>query len=126
MTEVTLNFTYEGSTIMIQCKRNEYMRDIFKRYLIKINKDINDVFFMCNGSKINKELKLEEINNQDNEIKILVNDLNCENIENKKILKQPIVCPECGDICLIDFKDYKIILNNCINNHNNENILLYR
>ena len=110
----------------IQCKRNEYMRDIYKRYLIKINQIIDDVYFMCYGNKINEDLKLEKINNKDNEIEILVNDIKDENIETKIILKQSkdIICPECGDICIIDIKDYKIILNNCINKHCKENILL--
>ena len=124
MSRIILNFFYNGKITKIQSKKNEYMKDIFKRYLIKINKDINDVYFMCNGNKINKELKLEEINNKDNEIKILVNDVNCENIENKKILKSSIICPECGNICILNIKDYKIRLNKCINKHNNEYILL--
>ena len=64
----------------IQCKRNEYMRDIYKRYLIKINKIIDDVYFMCYGNKINEDLKLEKINNKDNEIEILINDIKEENI----------------------------------------------
>ena len=125
MTEATLNFTYEGNTIKIQCKRNEYMKDIIKRYLTKISKEIHDILFMCNGSKINEELKLEEFNNKDNEIQILVYNINDKKIENKKILEQSkdIICPECGEICLIDIKDYKIILSKCKNKHKRENIL---
>jgi hypothetical protein len=103
------------------------MKDIFKRYLIKINKDVSEVYFLCNGSKINAELKLEEINNRDNEIKILVNNINDTMIENKeKTVKEykDIICPECGNICLLDIKDYKIMLKKCVNNHSTENILL--
>ena len=88
MNEVNLDFIYQGNTIRIQCKRNEYMKDIFKGYLIKINKEINEVYFVCNGSKINAELKLEDINNKDNEIKILVNNIDDKNIENKKNIKR--------------------------------------
>ena len=62
MTEVTLNFIYQGNTIKIQSKRNDYMKDIIKIFLDKISKDKNDVFFMCYGSKINEELKIEEVN----------------------------------------------------------------
>ena len=127
MNEANLDFIYQGNTIRIQGKRNEYMKDIIKRYTIKIDKDIKDVYFMSNGNKINEELKLEEINNNENEIKILVNDINDNNTENKnKISKQnkDIICPECGNICLIDINDYKIKLYKCINKHNRENILL--
>ena len=126
MSEIILELIYQGNTIKILCKRNEYMKDIFKRYLIQINKDINEVYFMHNGKRIKEELRLEEINNKDNEIKILVYTINDNNIGNKEILKQnkDIICPECGKICLIDLKDYKIKLNKCINKHSTENILL--
>ena len=84
MTEVNLDFIYQGSTIRIQGKRNEYMKDIIKRYIVKIDKDIKDVYFICNGNKISTELKLEEINNKDKEIKILVGDVNDKNAKNKE------------------------------------------
>ena len=99
MSEVNLDFIYQGNSIKIQSKRSEYMKDIFKGYLNKINKDINEVYFLCNGDKINEELKVEDINNKDKEIKILVNNINDKNIENKeKIVKEykDIICPECG------------------------------
>ena len=127
MTEATLNFTYEGSTIKIQCKRDEYMKDIFKRYANKISKDANDIYFTCKGSLINEESKLEEINKKDNEIEILVNDISDKKNENKaEIIKhyKDVICPECGEACLIDIKDYKITLNKCSNNHSLGNILL--
>ena len=128
MNSITLNFLYNGTITKVQCKANEYMKDIFKRYLIKINKDKNDVYFIYNGNKINDELKLEEIKNKDkdNEIKILVNDINSEINKNKIILKKSkdIICPECGEICIMDINDYKIILNKCINKHCMQNILL--
>ena len=101
------------------------MKDIFGRYLIKINKSKNDVFFLYNGNKIKEELKLEEINKEDNEIRILVRDILDMNIKNEEDLKQfkDIICPKCGNICLINFKNYIIKLNNCKNNHSIDNIL---
>ena len=127
MSSIILNFLFNGKITKIQCKTNEYMKDIFKRYLIKINKGLNDVYFIYNGNKIQNELKLEEIKNKDkdNEINILVNHINEENNDIKKILKisKDIICQECGDICIMDIKDYKIILNNCINKHSIKNIL---
>jgi len=123
ISEIIINFVYYQHIVKIQCKRNEYMKDIFKRYLIKIQKDINNIVFKYNGETINEELKLEEINNKDTELEILVND---KNDDNNKILKQnkDILCPKCRDICLININDYKITLNKCKNNHNILNILL--
>ena len=82
---------------------------------------------MSNGDKINEELKLEDINNKGNEIKILVNDINDKNVNNKEDIStqnKDIVCPECGNIYSIDIQDYKILLDKCINKHRAENILL--
>ena len=79
MEEITLDFIYKENSNKIQCNRHEYMKDIFIKYLFKINKGKNDVYFICNGNKINEELKLEQINNKDNEIKILVNDVIIKN-----------------------------------------------
>ena len=126
MSEVSLIFFYYGKRIQIHCKRNEYMKDIFQRYLKKIEKDRNDVYFLYNGDKINEDLKLKEINNKDKEIDILVNNIDNTVIEDEDELKlsKDIICPECREICLFNFDDYKIILNKCKNEHNIENILL--
>jgi len=107
MNEIILVFDYSQNIINIQYKRNEYMKDIFGRYLIKINKSKNDVFFLYNGNKIKEELKLEEINKEDNEIRILVRDILDMNIKNEEDLKliKDIICPKCGNICLINFKN---------------------
>jgi len=64
MAEMIIDFIYQENTIKIQWKRNEYINNFFKRYLHKIFKDIDDVYFMCNGNKINAKLKLKEINNK--------------------------------------------------------------
>ena len=82
MEDAILNFNYKGQEIKIQCKRNEYINDIFNRYSIKINKDINNIYFIYNGNIIkNNNIKLEEINDKDNEINILVYDINNKNNE---------------------------------------------
>jgi len=64
MAEVIIDFIYQENTIKIQWKRNEYINNFFKRYFHKIFKDIDDIYFMCNGNKINAKLKLKEINNK--------------------------------------------------------------
>ena len=85
-----------------------------------IKKNFQDICFTYNGFKINEELKLEQLNNKNNEIKILV--LNTVTKEIIKISKD-IICPECGDICLLSINDYKMNLNKCCKEHNFPNIL---
>ena len=45
MSNTNLNFIYNSNAINIQCRTDEHMKDIFKRGLIKINKDIGLFFF---------------------------------------------------------------------------------
>ena len=52
----------------------------------------------------------------------MINDKKNENEEEKQ--NNDIICPECGEICLINIKDYIILLNKCINKHNIEDISL--
>ena len=123
MTEnIILNFYYKGQEVKINCKKNDNMNDVLKRYTNKINKDINNIYFINNGNIINKDnLKLEELNNKDNKINILVYDID----KNEKINQvKDIICPLCMQNCIIEIKDYKVNLNKCDNKHNINNILL--
>jgi len=64
MENIVLNFNYLGQEIKMQCKKSEYINNILMRYTNKVNKDINNIFFIYNGTIItNKNIKLEEINN---------------------------------------------------------------
>ena len=65
-------FNYEGVFTIVLCEENEKMEEIFKRFENKILIDINNLYFLYNGNKINIELKLNEIiNNYDKERKII-------------------------------------------------------
>ena len=54
-------FIFKGNEISIHCNRNENMNDIFKRICIKLQKNINNLYFLYNGQVINKSSKLENI-----------------------------------------------------------------
>ena len=108
MEEIILNFNYKGQEVKMQCKKDENMNDIFKRYSNKIKKDINNIYFLNNGNRLlNNNIKLEEFNNKDDIINILVYDSNINNgndnnnglIENEY---KDIICPNCGENCLLE------------------------
>jgi len=123
-----LVFQEEGKAVEIQCKRSEKIYDIFKRFSSKAKEDIDSMYFLINGDKITDNVKLEKINNKDNKITVLVykkdeeddSDINDKNAE----LSKEIICPGCGENCLINFDDYIITLNKCDNKHSKNNILL--
>ena len=75
MAESILHFVYKGQEIKISCKKNEIMRNIYNIYANKTNQDIKNICFLYNGNKINGDLKLEQINSKDYEIKITVIDV---------------------------------------------------
>ena len=123
--EIILNFLYKGQEIKMQSKRTEYMRDILNRYVIKLNKNLSDVYFLYNGNLINEELQLKDINNQDNSISILVYDNKQTSIyQNKKNQSNDIICPKCRRNCIININNYKINLNKCDFGHETNNIFL--
>ena len=115
--EVKITFTYNGQNKIIECNRDEYMLDIYKRYALEIQVDLKKLFFLYNGSMITQEVKLENIiKNNENNINMIVNELDYE--EDKEVsLKQSkdIICPICNEICIINLNDYKITFSNCKN-----------
>ena len=128
MEKAKINFFYNQIKTVIEGGREEYMKDIFQKYSLETKKEINNLYFLYNGNAIDEKLKLEEINKKkaqlEDEIKILVHDI--EDDDDKDYIKQSnqIICLKCKELCKINFKDYKIILNNCPNGHCFSNLLL--
>ena len=106
-------FIYEGQEISIQCNEEDKMKDIINKFKRKIKEGDNNLSFIYNGNKV--------INDKnENKINILVtNDKN-----EKEIISNEIICPECKETILININDYKINLYECKNGHKIENILL--
>ena len=118
---VEIEFNYNNNKNIIQCNKNEKMKDIFNRFINKINIDGNNIYYIYSGNIINEELKYEEIVNVEdknrNKMNILVIDRNDNNnIENKIIKSNEIICPICLENNKINIIDYKIYLE-CRNKH---------
>ena len=82
---VEIIFTFESNNIIIQCNENQKILDICEKLSLKINVDINSLFFLYGGTILNLDKKLNEIT-KENKINILV-----YKYENE-------VCPKCGRI----------------------------
>ena len=50
MDNINLTFIFNNKEIKIQAKRDEYMNEIFKRYALKTEQKINDIYFIYNAS----------------------------------------------------------------------------
>ena len=102
------------------------MKNICIRFSIKLNIDINKLYFLYNGDKLNEGLKLIDIkkNNNINNINILASDKE-EIIPKENIISsKEIICPICKENIFINFNNYKINLIKCKNNHNINNIYI--
>ena len=121
-------FSYKGNETEIQCNINEKIKDIIKRYETKSGNDISNVFFIYNGNKLNDNLILNEIINEEdkrrNIINILVNESDETIIKDNIIKSKEVICPKCNENILIKINEYKINLFNCKNNHEINNILI--
>ena len=121
-------FNYKGIQTEIQCNLNEKIEDLYKKYGAKIGKNISKLYFKYKGNKINDNIILNEIINEEDKRRNIMNILVNENI--KTIIKdniiqsKEIVCPKCNENILIKINEYKINLFNCKNNHNIDNLLL--
>ena len=71
---------------------------------------------------IKYEEAANKIDKNNLKMNILVYDSNTSIINEKErvVASKEVICPKCGDICLIDFREYKVILKNCRNKHENK------
>ena len=51
-------FTFNGINTIIQCNKEDKMKDICNKFVNKIGIDINLIFFLYNGIQLNLELTL--------------------------------------------------------------------
>ena len=117
-------FNYDGINTLIQCNIHDKLRDICEKFCIKSQISLDKQIFIYGGGIINLDLRFDEVANQIDKQSLKMNVLVVENsksiILNEKdriVGSKDIICPKCGEICLINFKDYNIILNNCKNKH---------
>ena len=94
MSEIIVNFVYNNIESKLNAKKEELMKNLFQNYALKINKDSKDLYFLYNGTKLDDNSKLEEINNSQEEITILVGEYeekdNNETVDETKSLKEEI------------------------------------
>ena len=99
-------FTFEGQDIIIQCNKNQKMRDICTNLSTKINVGLNSLVFLYGGGQLNLDKTFQELT-KENRISILV-----DKYENEEI------CPKCGRILNNE------IINEIISSNNNTNLSL--
>ena len=97
MSKVT--FVFGGVEVIIQCTKEEKMKDICQRYVNKIERNVNSLIFLYGGSNLNFELSFKDqaniMDKERNEMSVLV--YKNENDE--------YICPKCGEKIKLNIKD---------------------
>ena len=118
-------FNYEGENLVIQCQKKEKMKEIINKFIEKRRIDINSVYFIYSGNKIeNNEIILEQVMNEvdkkRNEINIIVTKKDVDIPKSSLEKSKEIICPECKEDANISFRNYKISFK-CENGHDLNN-----
>jgi len=125
----TSEFILDGTKINIQCDLNEKMEEIIKRFISKIGKKEDELYFIYGGSLIDSNLTFKDQANEDdkkrNKISILVTKKQDDNDEEESLKKSKyIICPKCKESSRIIVENYKIGFYDCKNDHKISNILI--
>ena len=130
MNQLEIDFNFQGQIVAILCSEKDLMKDIINKYSIKSKKEINSFYLLYAGDKIDENSIIEKIIRSEDKnkkkIEILVfskEDENPKEIESK-VKSTQVICPECGEIALINFKNYNLSISRCKNNHKYDKILL--
>ena len=106
MSEANVVFNFNGQNIKIQCKKEEKMKDICERYVFKIQKNLNTLLFIYDGSILKFELSFEE---QANSIDRNIREMKVSVYTNDT---DEFICPKCGEKIELNNEKYEIILIN--------------
>ena len=115
----TVEFLFEGTSSIIQCKPEDKMLEIISRFVSKSNLDLDSLYFIFDGKILNKELTFDETTKADS-IRVLVYETNEKEpkfINVSKIKPKFIKCSTCNENTILHFDNNKINLSNCRNGH---------
>ena len=108
MSKVT--FIFDGTETIIQCQKDEKMKDICQRYVNKIEKNLNSLIFLYGGEQLNPDLSFIDQSNRIDKERNMMKVLVLKNEDNEYI------CPKCGEKIKLNIKDDLISSFNKIKN----------
>jgi len=121
----TIEFSIEKSSIIIQIDGNEPMKKAIDKFLLKTDLDESKTLFLYNAKLLNMNEKISSIANEfDRENKKMYIVATVIEPSDFRKDKKAIICPKCKEICFININNYRISLNNCINKHRIEDLMI--
>ena len=114
---------YNGDEYKIPFNENDIVKNVFQKFLVKVQKPMNKVLFLYDGKKIDENEILSEIMTKEDKseknVSILVQDIS----EKVLLITNNPLCPTCAAECTIKSENYKFYLK-CKNGHITNNILV--
>ena len=96
-----VEFKYKNALYNIQAKEDDKMREICNKFTQKSQIDINDIYFLYSGDRLNLDLNLSQIINKldkERQIMTIIAIDNKIQLNNNNIIKPPhIICPICKE-----------------------------
>ena len=121
-------FNFGRNKIIIQCNKNEKMKDIIDKFLKKEKIKNYKLLYLYNGNKINNEKTFNEqvsdLDKNRHKMNIIVDKYDDNKNKRNQIISKDIICNECKENSLMNFDNFKINIYGCKNNHKTNNILL--
>jgi len=125
---VEVEFICKQQVTIIQCELDNKMKEIYNKFISKVEVDLNSIYFLYSGNKIdNNELTIDKIitlnDRKIKKMKIIVELINEIKINKSLIKSNEIICPKCKEKAKININDYNIKIDGCKNDHIIDNIL---
>jgi len=120
--EIEILFIYKKKEYNMNTKKNISINEILRKFLLMINENENNVIFLYKGKKLSFEFgNILQLNHN-----IIISVFNIKNNKNNNDKCEYIICPICYNLaCLNITNNNNISLDNCINNHKFDDILIY-
>ena len=127
---IVIYFDLGQEIVAIQANLNDPFEVAIKQYVQKTEHDINSIYFLVNGNKIDPkktiESQISRLDKDKKEVKVLAYLKEDDKESETKIIfgeLKIIICPICKKPCKIKFVGHKIYLY-CVNGHERDNIKL--
>ena len=121
---IEIQFELDQVKTIIHSKLEEPFKNIIDKYLIKISKEPDTLYFISNGKQMNPNETIgNQMNEQEKKDKKIIIHASLIEKENKNdiiIKSKDIICLKCKEPCRIIIENYKIKLYECPNGHIND------
>ena len=133
---INIQIIKDEKVTIIQTVTNDNFKNIIQKYATKVTIDLSKFCFCYKNNRIDENLRVEDLNTNENPIQIVVRDINevttsTDSGDNSTFKLNPnlkpskdIICPICREDCVIKVDEFKVSLEGCHKEHKSSDIPL--